>query len=143
MTRIRQALRSERGDSTIVGIVIVTALILMIGLVVDGGGKLQSDDQARYAAEQAARAAGQQINVAQAQAGDRPGVNLSQAVSAANSSLAASGVRGTVTSTPTGITVTATATYRTKHLPILGMRELTSTATAEARIARGITQEDS
>jgi Flp pilus assembly protein TadG len=129
----------ERGDSTLIVIILVTVLFLMIGLVVDGAGKYQSSDEARWTAEQAARAAGQQLDLSSAQAGGQPTVAISSAIAAANDSLAAAGATGSVTSTGNGVQVTVTTTYETVFMKIGGVTHLSSTETATARIARGIT----
>lgn len=139
MSWIRTRLRADRGDSSLLIIMLAAAVIIAIGIVVDGGGKLRANDTAEYAAQQAARAAGQQINVAAVRDGARPGMSTNAAVAAAQNTLAASGVTGWVSVNGDEVTVTAQTTYKAKILVFLGERN--STATATARIARGVTQE--
>lgn len=145
MTFLRRLLharaRDERGDGSLLLVATVLALVVAVGFVVDGGGKLRSDDRAQYAAEQAARAAGQQIAASQAQAGARPGVDTGRAVQAANAALSANGVSGSVTVSGGRINVATTSTYNPKMLSIIGIGSLTSTGSAHAEVTRGITQE--
>lgn len=131
---------NDRGDAPIMLIVAVTAMILAVGFVIDGGGKLHANDTAQYAAEQAARAAGQQISAVEAGNGIVPGAQLSSARATAHSVLAASGTSGSVSLSGTQITVHATSTYSTKLLGIIGIRSLTGNGQATAEITRGITQ---
>ncbi|WP_125775606.1 pilus assembly protein TadG-related protein [Antribacter gilvus] len=134
--------RDERGEVSILAAGLIPALIIAIGLVVDGGGKLHANDEAQYAAEQAARAAAQQIGIAAAMNGDAPRIDPAAAINAANANLAAAGVQGNVV-TVDGATVTVRAqvTYQTRFLPMIGINQLTAEATAEARAVRGIGEE--
>nr|BFF19754.1 hypothetical protein GCM10025730_32750 [Promicromonospora thailandica] len=68
----RERGRRERGEINILAAGMVPALIIAIGLVVDGGGRLHAEDEAEYAADQAARAAAQQIRIDRAQLGLPP-----------------------------------------------------------------------
>lgn len=132
----------ERGEVSILAAGLVPTLIIAIGLVVDGGGSLQAHDQAQYAAEQAARAAAQQIGITAAMNGDAPVVDPVAAITAAGNTLTAAGVRGEVVSVHGAtVTVHTQITYRTKFLPLIGIRALTAEATAEARAVRGIGEE--
>ena len=85
MTRaLRARLADDRGDASIMLVVVMVALIAMLGLVVDVGGRLRAADEAAYVARQAARAAGQQIETSQAQDGTWPDVTNSGAQAAAS-----------------------------------------------------------
>lgn len=138
--RIRQS--SDRGESAIMLVVAVTTMILAVGFVVDGGGKLQADDSAQYAAEQAARAAGQEIDAVQAGTGTVPAAQASAARAAAHEVLSATGASGSVTITGTQLTVRAQTTYSTKLLGVIGIGRLDGNGEANAEITRGITQGD-
>jgi Flp pilus assembly protein TadG len=129
---------SERGNATLSVIVIVPAFVLVIGLVVDGAGKFQSADEARWLAQQAARVATQQVDTDAIADGNSPGVNIAAAMTAAENYLALSGVSGSVTQTPDGVRVSVTTVYHTRIMPLVGMTELSSTATVTARIVRGV-----
>jgi Flp pilus assembly protein TadG len=129
---------SERGSATVVVIGLATVLFLMIGLVIDGGGAMQTRDDARWIAQQAARAAGQHLDVTPLLDGNTPTVSLDVAAAAARAYLDAAGVSGTISQTPDGVQVTVTTIYHTKIVQLFGMKELEQTATATARIARGV-----
>ncbi|RPF19496.1 pilus assembly protein TadG-related protein [Myceligenerans xiligouense] len=135
---------AQRGEVNILVAGLVPALIIAIGLVVDGGGRLQAADHAQYAAEQAARAGAQEQDISEAQYGRPPTLNASAAVAAAESNLTAAGVSGQVDYVQgASIGVSATVTYRTKFLALIGIRSLSAEGSAEARAVRGITQEGS
>ncbi|WP_369370325.1 pilus assembly protein TadG-related protein [Promicromonospora sp. Populi] len=134
----------ERGDINILAAGMVPALIIAIGLVVDGGGRLQAEDEAEYAADQAARAAAQQIRIDRAQLGLPPEVDPARATQAAADTLDALGVQGGVTAV-NGATVSVgtQVTYETTFLTLIGISSLDVSADAEARAVRGIGQEES
>lgn len=52
----------DRGSLSIMTAIMLTAIILLVGLTVDGGGKMRADARADDLAEEAARAAGQAID---------------------------------------------------------------------------------
>ncbi|CAM5676078.1 hypothetical protein SANTM175S_09011 [Streptomyces antimycoticus] len=64
----RLARRARRDDGSVSLLLVGAALMgfLVIGLVVDGGGAMSAQSRADYAAQEAARAGGQQIDPAQA-----------------------------------------------------------------------------
>ena len=133
---------SDRGAGQTVFLVGVAAsLMLVIGLVVDGGGKLNAIEHANSAAQQAARIAGQHLSAGGAQSGGGAVTDRSSATAAAEQALSAQGVDGTVAISGGQVTVTTTATYDTIFLPIIGITSLTGTGQATARIAEGITTE--
>lgn len=135
MRRIRDGV-DDRGETTILAAGLVLVLFVAIGLVVDGGAKLQADDRAQYAAEQAARAAGQVIDEGAA-AGGGPGVvNAPGAVAAARATLEASGVAGEVAAQEDRVTVTTSVEVRPVFLRLAGVQELVGTGRAEARLAQ-------
>ena len=51
----------DRGSIVLWTVIIAFGLLLCLGLVVDGGGKLHAKQQAQLVAEEAARAAGQAV----------------------------------------------------------------------------------
>ncbi|WP_274994765.1 pilus assembly protein TadG-related protein [Promicromonospora iranensis] len=133
----------ERGEVNILAAGMVPALIIAIGLVVDGGGRLQAEDEAEYAADQAARAAAQQIRIDRAQMGLPPEVDPARATQAAADTLAALGVQGGVTAVNgAAVSVGTQVTYETTFLTLIGISSLSVTADAEARAVRGIGQEE-
>lgn len=134
----------ERGEVNILAAGMVPALIIAIGLVVDGGGRLHAEDEAEYAADQAARAAAQQIRIDRAQLGLPPELDPARATQAAADTLGALGVQGGVTAV-NGATVNVgtQVTYETTFLTLIGISSLSVSADAEARAVRGIGQEGS
>jgi Flp pilus assembly protein TadG len=131
---------NERGEASLFVVGSAVALILAIGFVIDGGGKLAAVDQAQYAAEQAARAATQNVSGAALRSGTTPTVDASEALAAAQSSLAASGVTGTVTIAGGTVVVDASTTYQTKFIWAIGRPSLSAEGHASAELVRGITQ---
>lgn len=139
----RSSGRGDRGEVNILAAGMVPALIIAIGLVVDGGGRLHAEDEAEYAADQAARAAAQQIRIDRAQLGLPPEVDPVRATRAAADTLGALGVQGGVTAVNgASVSVGTQVTYETTFLTLIGISTLSVSADAEARAVRGIGQEE-
>ncbi len=112
-------------------------MIVLVGLVVDLGGQLETQQRARDVATQAARAGGQRLQAAAVIQGRDPSLEVGVAKAAARDYLAAAGIRGTVSvSGGTTITVSVHDTYRTVFLSVIGIGSIDATGTASARIAR-------
>jgi Flp pilus assembly protein TadG len=108
----------ERGDSSILLLLLVPVLLLVVGLVVDGGGKIQADEEATLVAQSAARAG---VNAAvNPDLGTSGTARISpgQAIQAANAYLATAGVSGHATANSQTVTVTAQIPYTPKFLPV-------------------------
>lgn len=126
------ATRDERGLSVTPFVtVIFAALIMTVGLVVDGGQKVAAASRAETAAAGAGRAAG---NAAATQElGDRDPV--AAATLAARTYLAGQpGVTGSVTVSGGIVTVRTSATEPTIFLSIVGIDAVTATGSAEANL---------
>ncbi|WP_419708052.1 pilus assembly protein TadG-related protein [Promicromonospora sp. NFX87] len=130
----------ERGDASLFIMVSAVAVILAVGFIVDGGGKLAATDQAQFAAEQAARAASQSVSGASLRAGTNPTVDASGALAAAQDSLAANGVTGSVRVSAGTVSVDTATTYKTKFIRAIGFPSLPAEGHASAELVRGITQ---
>ncbi|WP_210767507.1 MULTISPECIES: pilus assembly protein TadG-related protein [Cellulomonas] len=119
----------------------VLGLLLLIGLVADGGAKLRATQRADSIAAEAARAGGQALDLPGAIAGSGVRVDRSIAVAAATTYLRQSGRDGTVTVSDdrTRLVVTVTATAPTAFLSLIGITNLTVTGHAEASLIEGIT----
>lgn len=114
-------------------------MIVLVGMAVDLGGQVFTQQHARDIARQAARVGGQQIQAAPAIRGERVVADPAAAVRAATMYLAASDVTGTVTVTGGDtVVVNTTAVYATKFLSIIGINELTVTGHAYATITRAV-----
>ncbi|GAA1863481.1 pilus assembly protein TadG-related protein [Myceligenerans crystallogenes] len=143
-SRGRRRPAAERGEVNILVAGLVPALIIAIGLVVDGGGQLQAADEAQYAAEQAARAGAQEQDNRAAQYGLPPALVPEAAAAAAEAHLAAAGVTGRVDYVEGAtIGVSTTVTHETKFLALIGISSLSAEGSADARAVRGITEEGS
>jgi Putative Flp pilus-assembly TadE/G-like len=130
--RSRRGKPRDEGRIALLVIVLTVAVLAMIGLSVDGGGKVRALERADCLASEAARAAGQQILAAQAIQGGDKVVDPTAAVAAARNYLSAADVAGTVTVAPDRkhITVTVTIVYRTVFLGMVGIDTLTATRDA-------------
>lgn len=124
--------RDDHGGVSLLVLVLVVAVLAMIGLSVDGGGKVRALQRADNLAAEAARAAGQALNGPQAVQGGPKIIDPDAAASAAYAFLTAAGVPGTVTVWPDRrhVTVTVTITHRTVFLPLVGIDTLTATRNA-------------
>lgn len=124
--------RDERGLSLSVFVVLGTlALVLMIGLVVDGGQKVQAARQAEAAASGAARAgvdAG-----ATARLGNS--TDRGRSITAARAYLAGSeNVTGRVELRGDRVVVHSSSTRSTLFLSLVGINQVTAHATSEAEL---------
>jgi Flp pilus assembly protein TadG len=137
VTTIRQLLRKlrddERGSITPFFVVFVPALVLIVGLVVDGAGKIQANENAQAIASGASRAA---ANAVAAQVVSNGGISLdnNRARTAATDYIEASGMTGTVNVVGNRITVSVETSYSTKFVSIIGIATLPAEATATAEI---------
>lgn len=112
------------------------AVLLLAGLVIDGAARLRAAARAERIAAEAARAA------VQATDARGPTVTLDRAgaVRAARAYLTAAGVTGTVTVTGARtVTVAATVHGSDIILGLVGQPDYTSTRTASATLAIGVT----
>ncbi len=137
-TAYRLRRRSEdrdRGTITVFTALAALALLLMVGLVVDGAARMRAAGRADRLAAEAARAA--------AEAADTRGPALSLdrrgAVLAARGYLTAAGVDGTVAVTgPRTVAVTVTVRGRYAILGLIGAGDFTMTGSATASLSVGV-----
>ena len=133
---VRCSCDAERGSVTLLVAVLAVALLIAIGLVVDGGQHISATQLADNAAGEAARAAGQQITGA-AVLGAPPQADTARAAQAARNYLDAADVAGTVTVNGSEITITTTVQRQPILLSIAGVTTITGTGNASVRLARG------
>jgi len=128
----RNLLRDERGLSVTPFVaVIFAALIMTVGLVVDGGQKVAAASRADTAAAGAGRAAGNAAATQELGARDP----AAAATLAARTYLAGQpGVVGSVTVSGGIVTVQTTATEPTIFLTMIGIDAVTGTGSAQASI---------
>jgi hypothetical protein len=115
------------------------ALILVAGLVLDGGLTLAARERALGEAQEAARAGAQAINLATYRRNGTLVLNPGQAAADARRYLAATGYQGSVQVTGNVVTVEVTATQRMQILDAAGLGAITVHASGSARPERGIT----
>lgn len=131
--RLRPAGR-DSGQVTAFVVVMAAALVLMIGLVLDGGLTLAARERALGEAQEAAQA----VNlVTYRQDGDLV-LDPAQAQADASAYLASIGATGTVTATGGLVTVTVTIVQPMQVLSAAGLQAVTVHATASAVPVRGI-----
>ncbi|AFR34596.1 Tad domain-containing protein [Arthrobacter sp. Rue61a] len=125
--------QQERGSATPFILILAVGLLIMVGLVVDGGGQVNAKDQANSVAQSAARAA--VVNISDA-TGGTPVIDTASAQAAAQTYIAAAGKTGTVTINGNNVTVTVTSNYQTVFLSLAGINTLTGSATSTAQLAQ-------
>ncbi|MEU3735379.1 pilus assembly protein TadG-related protein [Streptomyces sp. NPDC033538] len=131
----------DRGGVTVFVAVCVVALIGIIGVAVDGGGKMRATERADHVAGEAARAGGQAIDPTAAISGESIVVKSQDAIAAAQAYLRSVGATGTVSVSADGktLTVHTTGTYATKFLPVVGIGSMPVTGHGSATLLHGVT----
>ena len=133
----------EAGSVTVFMAITVVGLLVLIGLVVDGGVKVRTAQRADAIATEAARAAGQAVALPGVVGHQTVAVDRQGAVNAATAYLAAADHTGTVTIGPGGATVevTVTATSPTAFLSLIGITNFTVTGHSEATLVHRVSGE--
>lgn len=126
---------SESGMVTAFVVIFTVALLVMAGLVLDGGLALSAKVQAIDDAQAAARAGAQAIDIPLYRSTGQITLEPNQATADAQHYLAEAGHTGTVAVTGEQVTVTVTISQPTQILSLAGIGHLTvtgsGTATAE------------
>jgi hypothetical protein len=124
--------RDERGQSiSLFVLVIMSALIMTTGLVIDGGQKITATSRAESAAAGASRAAGNAAATRQLGGAD----GASAAVVAAKAYLAGQpGVHGTISIANGVVVVTTSAQEPTIFLSVIGIGSIVGRGSARANI---------
>lgn len=136
------ALRDERGSVTAMWAILALALLVLGGLVFDGGRVLTTRREANNLARQAARAGAQQLDESSIRSGT-PTLDTFAAETAAREYLARREVTPlAVVVAGTTVTVTVELVQPTPLLALVGIDERTVTSTASARSARGVSSEE-
>lgn len=127
---------SERGAVTLFVAIAMIGLLALAGLVVDGGAKVRAAQRADRVAAEAARAAGQAIDLADVLEGSGLRVDRRPALAAAESYLRAAGVEGSahVVEGGAGVVVATTISAPTVFLGLIGVPRLTVHGSAEAAL---------
>jgi len=132
----RGRMRQEQGAVTLFLAIAAVGLMAMAGLVVDGGGKVRAAQRADRLAAEAARAAGQAVDLTSALRGDSIRVDRRGAIAAAEEFLRASGADGEASVSRDGraVVVTTRATAPTVFLALIGIPDLTVSGRAEVTL---------
>ena len=143
LTWLRHRMRHEErdaGSATVFVAVTMLGLLVLCGLVVDGGAKLRATQRADRIAAEAARTAGQAVDPAALVAGDVT-VDRAAAVQSAQAYLAAAGVTGTVALSPDGtaIEVDVVVTAPSVFLGLVGIESFSVTGHGRAVLVHGVT----
>jgi Flp pilus assembly protein TadG len=132
----RSGCRDERGSISIWLALSSFVMIFLVGLAVDLGGQVHAQQRGHDLAAQAARAGGEEVQVAPAIEGSAVTIDVTNARAAAEHYLSAAGVTGTATVTGDTLTVTVHDSYQTKFLGLIGINHLDVTSTATAHLVR-------
>lgn len=138
-TTRRRAQYRDSGQVTVVVVVSVAGLFLFAGLVIDGGLALAGKVRAADTAQEAARAACQEVDLDHLRAAHRLRLDAPTARTAAHARVAAVGDTARVRVHESQTQVTVTHTQPTQVLSLIGLGQLTTTASATAHIQRGAT----
>jgi hypothetical protein len=132
----------EAGTLSIFIAICATMLLMLTGLVLDGGGRLREIERADAVAQEAARAGGQQIDQAALLRGQGLKLDPAAAEAAANAYLSRNHFTGTPVATTTEVTVTVNAVYHTSLLSLVGLDDLTVHGEGKARLVPGVSTAD-
>ncbi len=130
--------RDERGQLTLFVVFMTLALLILAGLVVDGGYVLAARRRAIDQANGAARAGAEALAPSAYRAAGRVHLDADAAVAAAQSYLSAGGHTGTVSVDGDRVSVSLSFVQRTTLLRMVGMDAVTVSGRGQARSLRGI-----
>ena len=129
--------RDERGAITAWFATASLVMIVLVGMAVDLGGKVHTQQRTRGVAAQAARTGAQEVQGSTAVRGEDLRVDVFAAKAAAQRYLRAAGVSGAVSVTGGDTLVVHTSdTYDSKFLGIIGLDAMQVTGEASARLIR-------
>jgi len=129
--------RRDDGALTPMVVAFALAIYLMIGLSVDGAGKMRAIERANDLAAEAARAGAQAIDIPQAVPGNAIVIQPDRARAAALQYLADAGVTGTATPDPDGVHLTVTVTIPYQPIFLIGFPTFQAQGTATAQLVVG------
>ena len=130
----------EAGMVTAFVVIFTLALLLMAGLVLDGGLALAARVRAIDDAQAAARAGAQAIDIPTYRATGQITLDPAQATADAEHYLAAAGNTGIVAVNGNQVTVTVTITQPTQILDLAGISHFTETGSGTATAEQGNNQ---
>lgn len=127
----------ERGQVTVFVVGLAVALMLVIGLTIDGGRALASRQRAVDEAQEAARTGAQALSGAALYGNAGTALDPQQAYAAAQRYIAATGDSADVAVSGDQVHVLVHTTVTTQILSIVGINNLAMTGTATATAQRG------
>jgi hypothetical protein len=132
---------SDEGSVTLFCCIASAGLLVLLGLVVDGGAKVRAIERADRLAAEAGRAGGQSIDIPAAITGTSPVVDAEGAVRSAQTYLQEQGATGTVRVVDGGraLVVDVTTTGPTVFLGIIGINSISAHGSAKVTLVRGVT----
>jgi hypothetical protein len=130
--RARRLRDDQNGRVTAFVVIIVTAVLMFAGLVLDGGLALAAKVRAIGEAQEAARSGAQEIDLAAYRADGTLRLEPQQANTAAHNYLAAAGHTGTVSIVGNTVTVSVTVSQPTQLLGLVGIGSITVIGTGQA-----------
>lgn len=140
--QIRRRSSDDAGQVTPFVVILVIALLALAGLVLDAGLALSAKVQALDAAQAAARAGAQELDLNLYRTTGQARLNPAAATNTAQAWLAAAALDGTASATATEVTVTVYRTQKTQLLQLIGVSTLNVSATASATAVQGVTGPD-
>lgn len=132
--------RDEEGTVTVFVVGFMLALLLVAGLVIDGGNVLAARREAANVAESAARAGAQRININAARTSRGVELDPAAAEARAGSYLTQTGYRGTASVQGNEVLVEVTITQRTFLLGLAGVASITVHGRGDAQAVRAVDQ---
>ncbi len=136
---LARRLRQESGQVTPFVVVFAVALLLMAGLVIDGGLALAAKVRAVDEAQAAARAGAQALDLRAYRLSNTVVLDPARAAAAARAYLAATGDSGQVRVAGDRVIVTVSIAQSTQILGLVGLHSLTVTGSGAATAVRGVT----
>jgi Flp pilus assembly protein TadG len=133
--------REERGAVTAFVVGFMLALLLLAGLVVDGGNVLAARREAANVAEAAARAGAQALDTRAARTSSGAPLDSDVAQTRAKNYLSQHGYQGSVSVQTNVVLVSVTITRPTWLLNLAGIANVTVHGRGESRGLRGIERE--
>lgn len=130
--------RNESGQVTAFVVTMMSSLLLLGGLVFDGGNTLAAKRQAINEAEAAARAGAQALDASAYRSTGAVTLDPVAARQAATAYLSATGDSGAVQIQGDEVRVTVTRSEPTSILSIAGIHQFTVTGTGVAHAVRGV-----
>jgi hypothetical protein len=132
----RARLGRDDGQVTGLAVIMVTAMLAVAGLVLDGGLAVSAKVRALDIAQGAARAGAARLDLAAYRSGGLVRLNVPDATAAARAWLSTASATGTVTVTPQQVHVEVTAVTDTQLLRVVGVDTITVHADATATAVR-------